>query len=80
MEDTVHEGAEQPGCAGFKWFEDGTLNVFSNYPDTQVAAGRGDKVAIIVESDGAEATRSTHAEMLAQTCRMANAQRSLGAE
>ncbi|MEO6279756.1 AMP-binding protein, partial [Roseateles sp.] len=62
----------------FKWFEDGTLNVSYNCLDAQVTAGRGDKVAIIFEADDGTVTRRTYAELLAQTCRMANALKALG--
>jgi len=62
----------------FTWFEDGTLNVSHNCLDRQVAAGRGEKVAIIFEADDGTVTRHTYRALLAQTCRMANALRSLG--
>jgi acetyl-CoA synthetase len=62
----------------YRWFEDGTLNVSWNCLDRQVAAGRGDKVAIVFESDDGQVTRTTYAQLLAQTCRMANALKSLG--
>ena len=62
----------------YSWFEDGTLNVSSNCLDRQVAAGRGDKVAIIFEADDGTVTRTTYAELLARTCRMANALKALG--
>jgi len=62
----------------YKWFEDGTLNVSYNCLDRQVAAGLGDKVAIIFEADDGAVTRTTYAELLARTCRMANALKALG--
>ena len=62
----------------FKWFEDGTLNVSYNCLDRQVAAGRGDKTAIIFEADDGTVTRSSYAELLGRTCRMANALKTLG--
>ncbi len=62
----------------YKWFEDGTLNVSYNCLDRQVAAGLGGKVAIIFEADDGKVTRTTYAELLAQTCRMANALKELG--
>jgi acetyl-CoA synthetase len=62
----------------YKWFEDGTLNVSYNCLDRQVAAGRGDKVAIIFEADDGQVTHTTYAQLLAQTCRMANALKALG--
>ena len=62
----------------YKWFEDGTLNVSYNCLDRQVADGRGDKVAIIFEADDGKVTHTTYAQLLAQTCRMANALKKLG--
>jgi acetyl-CoA synthetase len=62
----------------FKWFEDGTLNVSYNCLDRQVEAGLGDKVAIVFEADDGAVARVTYKELLARTCRMANALRSLG--
>ena len=62
----------------FRWFEDGTLNVSWNCLDRQVLAGRGDKVAIIFESDDGAVTRTTYSQLLAQTCRMANVLKAQG--
>jgi acetyl-CoA synthetase len=62
----------------YTWFEDGTLNVSYNCLDRQVAAGLGDKVAIIFEADDGTVTRTTYSALLAQTCRMANALKALG--
>ena len=62
----------------FKWFEDGTLNVSYNCLDRQVEAGLGNKVAIVFEADDGSVTRVTYKELLARTCRMSNALRSLG--
>ena len=62
----------------FKWFEDGTLNVSYNCLDRQVEAGRGDKVAIIFEADDGKVTRVTYKDLLARTCRLANALKARG--
>jgi len=72
---TVLDSSQAPH---YKWFEDGTLNVSYNCLDRQVAAGLGGKVAIIFEADDGAVTRTTYAELLAQTCRMANALKGLG--
>ena len=64
----------------FKWFEDGTLNASYNCLDRQVEAGLGDKVAIIFEADDAKVTRVTYSELLARTCRMANALKARGVQ
>jgi acetyl-CoA synthetase len=62
----------------FKWFEDGTLNASYNCLDRHVEQGRGDKTAILFEADGGDVTRVSYRELLARTCRMANALKSLG--
>ncbi len=62
----------------FKWFEDGTLNVSYNCLDRQVETGLGDKVAIIFEADDGTVSRVTYKDLLARTCRMANALRIRG--
>ncbi|WP_426388627.1 acetate--CoA ligase [Variovorax sp. R-27] len=62
----------------YRWFEDGTLNVSWNCLDRQVEAGKGNKVAIIFESDDGKVTRTTYSQLLAQTCRMANALKARG--
>jgi acetyl-CoA synthetase len=62
----------------FKWFEDGTLNVSYNCLDKQVEAGLGDKVAIIFEADDGKVTRVTYKDLLARTCRLANALKARG--
>ena len=62
----------------YRWFADGTLNVSFNCLDRHVAAGRGHKVAIVFESDDGAVTRTSYSELLAATCRMANALAQLG--
>ena len=62
----------------YKWFEDGTLNASYNCLDRNIERGLGDKVAIIFEADGGEVTRVTYSDLLAKTCQIANAMKSLG--
>ena len=62
----------------FKWFADGTLNASYNCLDRQVEAGLGDKVAIVFEADDAKVTKVTYNELLARTCRLANALKARG--
>ncbi len=66
------------GAPFFKWFEDGTLNVSYNCLDRQVEAGLGQKVAIIFEADDGTVTKVTYDDLLARTCRMANALKAQG--
>ena len=62
----------------FKWFEDGTLNASYNCLDRHVERGLGDKAAIIFEADDGAVTRVTYSELLARTCRLANALKARG--
>ena len=62
----------------YKWFPDGKLNVSYNCLDKNVAAGLGDKVALIFEADKGEVTKVTYKELLARTAKFANALKSLG--
>ena len=57
----------------YKWFEDGTLNVSYNCLDRNVERGLGDKVAIRFEADDGTVTTATYSDLLARTCRLANA-------
>ncbi|MDM0075434.1 acetate--CoA ligase [Variovorax sp. J2P1-59] len=62
----------------FKWFEDGTLNVSYNCLDRNVERGLGNKVAIVFEADDGQVTRVTYSDLLARTCRLANALKARG--
>ncbi|MFN0186236.1 MAG: acetate--CoA ligase [Aquabacterium sp.] len=62
----------------FRWFEDGTLNVSYNCLDRHVLGGRADRTAIIFEADDGAVTRVTYADLLARTCRLANALKARG--
>jgi propionyl-CoA synthetase len=57
----------------YKWFEDGTLNVSYNCLDRHVEAGRGARIAIRFEADDGAVTTVSYADLLARTCRLANA-------
>ncbi len=72
------QGLDDSQAPFFKWFEDGTLNVSWNCLDRQVEHGLGDKTAIIFEADDGQVTRVSYRELLARTCRMANALRARG--
>ncbi|WP_420226496.1 acetate--CoA ligase [Pigmentiphaga litoralis] len=62
----------------YKWFDDGELNVSANCLDVHVNNGRGDKVAIIFESDDGKITQVTYRDLLARVCRFANGLTALG--
>ncbi len=72
------KGLDDSEAPFFKWFEDGTLNVSHNCLDRQVERGLGDKTALIFEADDGEVTRVSYADLLARTCRLANALRARG--
>ncbi|MDM0047807.1 acetate--CoA ligase [Variovorax sp. J22R115] len=69
---------DESGAPFFKWFEDGTLNASYNCLDRHVESGRGDKVAILFEADDGQVSRVTYSDLLARTCRLANALKARG--
>lgn len=65
---------------GIKWFADGVLNLSQNCVDRHLPH-RGDEIAILWEGDEPGQSRQlTYRELHAETCRMANVLRSLGAK
>ena len=62
----------------FKWFEDGTLNASYNCLDRNIEKGLGSKTAIIFEADGGEVSQVNYEQLLARTCQIANALKSIG--
>ncbi len=62
----------------FKWFDDGLLNVSYNCLDRHVEAGRGDRVAIIFESDDGQVSRITYSDLLQRVSKLANALKAQG--
>ncbi|MEK6190939.1 MAG: acetate--CoA ligase [Chloroflexota bacterium] len=61
-----------------EWFVGGKLNVSANCLDRHVANGLGAKVAYYWEGEPGDQRTITYAELLADTCQMANALRELG--
>ena len=55
-----------------KWFEDGTTNLAYNCLDRHVAAGRGDRRALVWEGEPGETVTLTYAELSRQVQRFAN--------
>ncbi|MDQ6966595.1 MAG: AMP-binding protein, partial [Mariprofundaceae bacterium] len=74
---TVLEDSDAPF---FKWFADGELNVSENCLDRHVAAGLGDRTAIIWEGEPGEVRHISYRELLDDVCRAANGMRALGIE
>ncbi|KEZ77496.1 acetate--CoA ligase [Salinisphaera hydrothermalis] len=61
----------------FKWFTDGELNVSYNCLDRHLDT-KGDKTAIIFESDDGEVEHISYRELHARVCRFANALKANG--
>ena len=63
-----------------KWFADGTLNLCHNAVDRHVAAGRGDRIALIFEPDdpAGEVRRITYAELERNVISVANTLKNMG--
>ena len=55
-----------------EWFKGAKLNVCENAVDRHVAAGRGDKAAIIWEGEPGDKRTLTYSQLLEEVCRMAN--------
>ena len=61
-----------------RWFDGGTLNASYNCLDRHVASMNGDQVAYYWEGEPGDTRRLTYVELLGETCRLANALKSLG--
>jgi propionyl-CoA synthetase len=70
---------DSSGDPFFRWFPDGTLNTSYNALDRHVAAGHGDRTALIWDSAMTSATaRYSYAELTAEVARCAGMLRELG--
>ena len=61
-----------------RWFDDGELNAAENAVDRHVAAGRGDRVALLFEGEPGDTRRLTYADLQREVSRAANALLALG--
>jgi len=61
-----------------KWFLGGKLNACHNCVDRHVAAGLGDRTAIIWEGEPGDVRHVTYSELLKEICQLANALKELG--
>ncbi|RKS93372.1 acetyl-coenzyme A synthetase [Microbacterium sp. AG790] len=61
-----------------RWFADGELNVAYNCLDRHVAAGNGDRVALLWEGEPGDERRITYAELTEEVKRTANVLEGLG--
>ena len=61
-----------------QWFADGELNVAANCLDRHVAAGHGDRVALLWEGEPGDERRITYAELTDEVKRLANVLTDLG--
>jgi acetyl-CoA synthetase len=64
----------------YRWFDDGEINASYNCLDRHVDAGRGDKTAIIFESDDGQVTHVSYRELLSRVSRLANALKARGVQ
>ncbi len=78
---TVKNSTFEYGKVSIKWFEDGTLNVSANCIDRHMAT-RANQTAIIWEPDDPKvpALHISYAQLLEQTCRMANVLKAHGVQ
>jgi acetyl-CoA synthetase len=63
---------DDSAAPNYRWFCDGELNVSYNCLDVHLAE-RGDKTAVIFESEGGAVRRLTYRQLHAEVCRLANA-------
>ncbi|MGL5829954.1 MAG: AMP-binding protein, partial [Angustibacter sp.] len=61
-----------------RWFADGTLNVAVNCADRHVAAGHGERIALLFEGEPGDTREITYAELTSAVQRAANALLDLG--
>jgi acetyl-CoA synthetase len=61
-----------------RWFADGRLNACANAVDRHVAAGRGDRVALLFEGEPGDTRTLTYADLQREVSRAANALLALG--
>ena len=73
--DTVLDWSGAPFA---KWFEGGKLNAAENCLDRHVEEGNGDRVALHFVGEPGDTRDITYAELLADTCKFANALKSQG--
>ena len=81
------ESPPRPGGVHIRWYGGGELNACHNALDRHVAAGKGDKEALLFEPDSpdpgpgdAERQRITYAEALRRTEQMASVLKDLGVQ
>jgi len=73
--DTILDWSDAPFA---KWFEGGKINAAENCLDRHVAVGKGDDIAIHWVGEPGDTRDVTFSELLADTCRFANALKARG--
>ena len=63
-----------------KWFVGGQTNASYNCLDANIAAGRGDKTAILFEGEPGDTRTLTYRQLHAEVCRFANVLKQLGVQ
>src|SRR5579872_84 len=74
--DTILQWDEKTKVA--RWFDGGKLNASYNCLDRHVQSGHGKQVAYYWEGEPGDARTLTYEDLLKETCRLANALKSLG--
>ncbi|MEM6291130.1 MAG: acetate--CoA ligase [Myxococcota bacterium] len=63
-----------------RWFDGGTTNIAYNCLDRHIAAGNGDKTALLWEGEDGAVLKLSYADVLRETNKVAGALRALGVE
>ncbi len=69
---------EDKGNGRFEWFGGGKTNISYNCLDANIAAGNGDRAAIIWEGEPGDTRTLTYKELHAEVCKFANVLKKLG--
>ena len=63
-----------------RWFVGGTTNASYNCLDAQIAAGKGERIAILWEGEPGDSRTLTYKELHREVCRFANALKNIGVQ
>lgn len=69
---------ESRGMPWTRWFAGGKVNIVHNVLDRHIAAGAGDRLAVICENDDGDVETLTYAQLDERVCRLASGLANLG--